>query len=109
MLAAGAAYVIANNATDMMNEYNYTADLISGSITGNGDDVYELADANGTVDIYGEIGVDGTGQPWEYTNSLTYRLPGGTPSVTHDLGRWASVSWGDALSTSAFTPGVYVN
>ncbi|NQV15487.1 endonuclease, partial [bacterium] len=45
-----------------------------GPIIGNGDDPYELRDNfNNVVDVYGEIGVDGTGTVWEYLDSYAFR------------------------------------
>ena len=46
-------------------------------ILGDGDDRYILTDAadgSNLLDIYGEFGVDGTGEPWEYTLGYSYRL-----------------------------------
>jgi len=46
-------------------------------ILGDGDDRYILtdtADGSNLLDIYGEFGVDGTGEPWEYTLGYSYRL-----------------------------------
>ena len=31
------------------------------------------------VDVFGEIGVDGTGQPWEYLDGWAYRVDGTGP------------------------------
>ena len=42
-------------------------------VGGNGDDVYELYDGSSVVDIYGEVGVDGTGEDWEYLDAIAYR------------------------------------
>ena len=45
----------------------------NGDITGNGDDVYELYNGSDVVDVYGVVGVDGTGEPWEYENDRVVR------------------------------------
>ncbi len=45
---------------------------------GDGTDRYILtdtADGSNLLDIYGEFGVDGAGQVWEYTEGYAYRLP----------------------------------
>jgi hypothetical protein len=46
-------------------------------VLGDGDDRYILtdtADGSSLLDIYGEFGVDGTGQAWEYARGYSYRL-----------------------------------
>ncbi len=54
----------------------------------NGNDVLELY-YNGTViDYMGEIGVDGTGEPWEYLKGWMYRNDGTGPNTTFTLTEW---------------------
>ena len=50
------------------------------------------------MDIYGEIGVDGTGEPWEHTDSYSYRLPNQSASGTFDEAQWF-IAGPDALET----------
>jgi hypothetical protein len=69
-------------------------DLRHGFITGNGDDAYALGAPDGlggfvVHDVYGVIGVDGTGENWEYTDGGAQRLGGSnTPATSWDLGSW---------------------
>ena len=105
-LAPGDYYVIAYSSSAFPSAYGFEADLYSGFVSGNGDDVYALyqnGDENsGTLlDIYGEIGVDGTGEAWEYKdsravrNSLSYE-----PSAT-----WIASQWDiTAANTEDMTP-----
>lgn len=61
----------------------------SGSITGSGDDVYGLTDGSGLIDVYGVIGVDGTGENWEYTDAIVTRNQSVTTSTTSfDISEW---------------------
>jgi hypothetical protein len=58
--------------------YGQDADLYVEVPIGDGDDRYILtdtADGSNLLDIYGEFGVDGTGEVWEYTLGYSYRLP----------------------------------
>lgn len=78
ILEAGASYVIAG--APFQSEWGgvfstAVADQTNGAITGNGDDVYVLFDTDTqlTVDVYGELGVDGTGQSWEYEDGNVTR------------------------------------
>lgn len=81
-IPAGASYVICGTGSggQAIFEATYSpivADLYDGLVSGNGDDVYGIADDDaGTsiIDIYGVLGVDGTSQPWEYTDSVATRI-----------------------------------
>lgn len=48
----------------------------------NGDDAIELFENAVPIDVFGEINVDGTGQPWEYLDGWAYRLSGTGPDGT---------------------------
>jgi len=81
-LGVGESYVIATSRNDGIAQYQAAylganADLYVDQDFGNGDDVYslELGFAVGVHDTYGWIGVDGSGQAWEYTNSYAYSKP----------------------------------
>jgi len=83
-LAPGASYVFAyepagNTAcsptmTCFEFVYGFPPDQ-NGGASINGDDVVALRDvqSQAVVDVYGEIGVDGTGQVWEYTDGYSVR------------------------------------
>ncbi len=79
-IRAGEAYVVnsdyeCSGAFDFI--YQEEADFYTMAELGQGDDRYILtdtADGSNLLDIYGEFGVDGTGEVWEYTNSYAYRL-----------------------------------
>jgi hypothetical protein len=83
-IAPGQAFTICSNVEGgcmaFQAVYSQPPDLcIDGSLPiGDGDDRYILTDAadgSNLLDIYGEFGVDGTGEPWEYTLGYSYRLP----------------------------------
>jgi hypothetical protein len=75
-LASGASYLIAYDQSIFDTEYSCSADQESGCIESNGDDVYELVDDVGDrVDIHGEVGVDGTGENWEFEDAIVERDP----------------------------------
>ena len=125
------ATVSTNSGTQditFFNVYGFAPDYLSGGAAfGNGDDGYALVDngvdaAAGTfLDLYGEVGVDGTGMGWEYTDSYAYRVLGLTAGNggTFDSAEWVfggvdalqSVNQTDeeetALILAYTTPGVY--
>ena len=39
----------------------------------NGDDAFLLYENNVVIEEFGEVGIDGTGEPWEYTDSWAYK------------------------------------
>jgi hypothetical protein len=45
-------------------------------MTANGDDVFVLYKDGNAIEYFGEPGVDGTGEAWEYTASWAYKLAG---------------------------------
>jgi hypothetical protein len=85
-LAAGDSYVIATSRNSGITQYQAAylgndADLYVDQDFGNGDDVYSLELGTVVHDTYGWIGVDGTGQSWEYTNSYAYSKPYRAPNA----------------------------
>jgi len=46
------------------------------SISQNGDDAIELFLGTTVIETFGDINVDGTGQPWEYLDSWAYKVSG---------------------------------
>lgn len=76
-VAAGATFVIGGSAFASL--YGRAPDQQSGILIGNGDDAYALFTGGdhetGVLhDILGVINVDGTGEPWEYTDSRAVRM-----------------------------------
>ena len=87
-LLPGHFFIVANGHA-FEAEYGSPADLYDITISGNGNDVYSLGEGTTLVDIYGEVGVDGVGTAWEYTDSIAtryFRVTAGTP--TWDVSEW---------------------
>ncbi len=102
LLAPGEAYLVVNGsgASNFQSMYGFAADFESSVATGNGDDAYALVVNGERLDVFGDIGIDGTGQPWEYKDRVAVR------SGSAFLGRplWEATEWaiGD---TSLASPG----
>ena len=131
ILAGQTVTVSTNSGTQdvtFQNVYGFAPDYLSGGAAfGNGNDGYALVDngvdaASGIfLDLFGEVGVDGIGTVWEYTDGYAYRNLGLTAgnNGTFDPGNWffsgvdalQSVNQTDeeetALILSLTTPGVY--
>lgn len=66
-----------NAAAYFENCYNNFDHVIpDAAVTSNGDDTIELFKNNVLIETYGVLGVDGTGQPWDYDNSWAYKISG---------------------------------
>ena len=115
MLAPGDSYVIAYEEVPVsqggggvvppnvafFDVYGFDADFWMGGAFTNGDDTYALflgaavgdgtMDAGGNptplVDVYGAIGVDGTGTAWEYEDGYSYRCSTTASTV------WIEADW----------------
>lgn len=102
-LGPGEAYVISYENGDepgvgtFFNTYGFDPDNFDLGAFTNGDDAYALflgpATGDGSdatlIDVYGVIGVDGTGENWEYTDGFSYRLP----SITAANTTWTASEW----------------
>ena len=54
----------------------------------NGDDAFEVFEDGVVIDVFGDINLDGTGEPWEYTLSWAHRIAGGPDGNTFVLSNW---------------------
>ena len=94
-IAPGETYLIAYDQSGFTNAFGFEADLYDGSVPrGDGDDSYILyfGGDNTTgvlVDIYGEIGVDGTGTAWDYSGGHAER----NNSASQPNSTWTASEW----------------
>lgn len=119
ILAAGDSYIISYENSDgpgssvFFDTYGFDPDNFDLGAFTNGDDVIALFLANGTgpggaatgtgadatlIDVYGVIGVDGTGEVWDYVDGYAYRLPNSLATATFDDSQWV-FSGADGLET----------
>ena len=81
----------------------------------NGDDAIELFLGTDVVDVFGTVGMSGTGQPWEYTDGWAYRADGtGQDGATFAPSNWSfsginalDGATTNATATTPFPPGTY--
>lgn len=95
--------VIAQSAQAFEQAFGFAPDLASeGTVSGNGNDAYALVDPGGArIDVYGVIGVDGAGTPWDYTDSVATRKEGiNAPNAT-----WSADEWTIVPGAATATPG----
>ncbi len=72
-LAAGQYFWVTNNTDNFNTYFGFAADDIGSNLTNNGDDVYLLKKGATTIDAYGELGVDGSYQAWDFEDGWAYR------------------------------------
>ncbi len=53
--------------------FGFEPNYIDGAISINGDDAIELFMSAAVIDTFGDINLDGTGEPWEYLDGWAYR------------------------------------
>lgn len=83
-LSAGNFFYVVDNATSQaeldtwfgVGVITLGTNAIGGSFPISGDDPLRLRQSSTTRDLFGVIGTDGSGQPWEYTDGWAYRKSG---------------------------------
>ncbi|MDX2410583.1 MAG: ExeM/NucH family extracellular endonuclease [Woeseiaceae bacterium] len=88
--SAGDFIYVSTQEAGFTSFFGFAPDYISTSAASiNGDDAIELFKDGAVVDLFGEIDVDGTGDPWEYLDGWAYRVSGtGPDGNTFALGNW---------------------
>lgn len=103
---AGDFLWVASEAVQFQAFFGFAPTVADSAATINGDDAVELYHHGAVVDVFGDIDVDGNGQPWEYLDSWAYRLDGTGPSGGgFVLGDWSfgGVDALDGLTTAGGT------
>ncbi|QQE10591.1 PEP-CTERM sorting domain-containing protein [Planctomycetota bacterium] len=95
-LSAGEfVYVIGSSNPDFLTDFDTIWDSIDDSyrftnsaINMNGDDTLALMKDGAVIDMFGEVGVDGSGKDWEYKDSFASRKNGTVANGTFVAGEW---------------------
>ncbi|NER15618.1 endonuclease [Spongiivirga citrea] len=86
---AGEFIYIATETTGFTSFFGFEPNFTTGVAGINGDDAIELFKDGEVIDVFGEIAVDGTGQPWEYLDGWAKRKEGtGADGSTFVLDNW---------------------
>src|SRR5690554_2730768 len=85
---AGDYIYIASETDGFTTYFGFAPDYTHNTLNVNGDDVLELYHNGVVIDYMGEIGVDGTDEPWEYLKGWMYRNNGTGPNTTFTLSEW---------------------
>ncbi|MFA3919529.1 ExeM/NucH family extracellular endonuclease [Ruegeria hyattellae] len=105
---AGTYIYVSNEAPGFTNFMGFAPDYTTSALSINGDDAIELFQNGTVIDLFGDINVDGSGQPWEYLDGWAARNPGATASPTFDLTEWTfsgpNALDGEGTNTGAAVP-----
>jgi hypothetical protein len=86
---AGSYIYVTSDSTEFHNFFGFAPDYESNSMLINGDDAVELFENTTVIDVFGDVNVDGTGQPWEYLDGWAYRNNmTGPDGNTFVIGNW---------------------
>lgn len=107
--SAGDFIYVASEAPAFTTFFGFAPDHTSGSASINGDDAVELFQNGTVIDVFGDINVDGNGEPWEYLDGWAYRVDStGPDDSVFALGNWsfsgANALDGEATNATATTP-----
>ncbi|MCK5376611.1 MAG: lamin tail domain-containing protein, partial [Acidobacteria bacterium] len=108
-VSSGSFIYVASEAAGFASFFGFAPDFTSGAASINGDDAIELFQSGVVVDVFGDINVDGTGQPWEYMDGWAYRNDNtGPDGSTFVLGNWyfsgPNALDGETTNATAETP-----
>jgi hypothetical protein len=88
-VTAGTYIYIASEAFEFANWFGFAPDYTDGSVGINGDDAIEVFHNGAVIDVFGDINLDGTGQPWEYLDGWAYRNASTGPDGSiFTIGNW---------------------
>jgi len=107
--AAGDYIYLASESTEFNNWFGFDPDYVTNAVNINGDDAIELFYLSNVIDVFGDINLDGTGEPWDHVNGWAYRNnstgPDGNVFV---LNNWSfsgpNALDGESLNSSAASP-----
>ena len=86
---AGQYLYVASEADGFQSYFGFAPDFIGGAANINGDDAIELFENGAVIDVFGDINVDGTGEPWEHLDGWAYRVADtGPDGATFVLDNW---------------------
>ena len=106
--SAGDVIHVASESTGFTSFFGFAPEYTSSAANINGDDAVELFQNGAVVDVFGDIDVDGSGQPWEYTDGWAYRVDAtGPDGSTFVLDNW-TYSGVDALDGETTNAGAAV-
>lgn len=87
-LNAGETIYLASEETGFNAFFGFNPNYTSGALSINGDDAIVLYQNSVAIDAFGEIGVDGTGEAWDYTDGWAHRHSGKIATTSFNNSDW---------------------
>ena len=87
-ITAGNCIYVSSDTTQFNNFFGFLPNYTSQSMGINGNDAIELFSNGQVIDVFGEANVDGSGEPWEYTDGWAYRINETGPDSIFTLTNW---------------------
>ncbi len=106
---AGQFIYVASEDVEFANFFGFAPDYTNSVANINGDDAVELFENGNVIDTFGDINLDGTGEPWEYMDGWASRLGAtGPDGVVFILESWSfsgiNALDGETSNDTAVTP-----
>ena len=93
---AGTYIYVASEEPGFTTFFGFAPTYTAGALSVNGDDAILLYKEGVVIDLFGVVGEDGSGKPWEYLDGWAYSGPGRLASTTFNPEEW-TFSGKDAL------------
>ena len=110
---AGDYIYVSSEAPSFTAYFGFAPGFTGTAMNVNGDDTVALRLNTINVDVFGVVGVDGTGQPWEYLDTWFYRNNGTAATTSWSSSDWifagAGINALDVLGTTGTNPPVTGN
>jgi predicted extracellular nuclease len=87
-LAQGEFIYVASESSGFEAFFGFAPDYVTGHMSINGDDAIILYNGGVESDVFGEVGVDGTGTAWEHLDGWAYRLNSAGASSEFNADSW---------------------
>jgi len=89
-VTAGTFLYVSSEVDGFTAFFGFAPNATSSVCNINGDDCIELYYNGAIVDVFGEVGVDGTGTAWDYLDGWAYRVSNTTANgSTFDINNWS--------------------
>jgi plastocyanin len=107
--SAGQYIYLASDSAQFNNWFGFDADYVTSAVNVNGDDAIELFYVSNVIDVFGDINLDGTGEPWDHVDGWAYRNSStGPDGNVFVLNNWSfsgpNALDGELLNSTAASP-----
>jgi hypothetical protein len=101
---AGQYLYVASESPEFTTFFGFAPTFVNGVANNNGDDAIELYESGSIIDVFGVVGQDGTGTPWDSVDGWAYRVDDtGPDGSTFVLANWtfSGIDALDGVTTNA--------